>query len=117
MRPVMPLDQIALDMPDRLDALLRWVEEIEVLPEEIPLWLRISDHPLELQKLAVLMQSPKVLNPDPGVAPEPFDPRWVQVLVNLCRTKPDATFVEIADEYNRLALEDSAAHPAPEPKN
>lgn len=117
---VTPLDRISPDMPNRLDALIKWAEGIDSPPEEIPLWLRSSDHPLGLQKLAVFLQSPNVLSPgtDPDGAPESFDPLWVRVLANLSTTRPDATFTEIIAEYNRLVvLEDSAARPTPKPKS
>jgi hypothetical protein len=114
---VTSLDRITPDMPERLDALLRWAEAIDVAEEDIPLWLRSSDHPIGLQKLAVFVQSPNVLRPDPDAAPETFDPLWVRVLADLSRTRPDATFTEIADEFNRrAALEEGAARPPSKPR-
>lgn len=104
-----PRSRVDPDVPERLGELLRMAQEDMRVPlTAIPPWLRRSGQPIEIQKLAVILQDPKA-------KPEEFDPLWVDVIVNLLQTNPDATLGEITSEFNRLVALEEASSQTPVP--
>ena len=86
------------EVPMRLGDLLDLVldGQIPMPVEAMPSWLRASDVPIGIQKLALLLQ-PDAANPDE------FDPLWIPALTNVFSADPNPTLDEAAAEFNRLA--------------
>jgi hypothetical protein len=107
-----PVNQVTLeepDTPERLVDLLRMVEkDVHVPLSAIPPSFRKSGQPIEMQKLAVLLQ-------DPEAKPEEFDPLWVQAIANLAKTDPNAGIAELTGEFNRLVALEEAESQTPVP--
>jgi hypothetical protein len=104
-----PRSRVDPDVPERLGELLRMVQEdIRVPLTAIPPSLRKSGQPIEIQKLAVILQ-------DPEAKPDEFEPLWVDAIANLVKTNPDATLGEITREFNRLVALEEASSQTPVP--